>query len=213
MPRVLLCQTSATMLGEHPTGSWWEEMTAPYYVFREAGFDVTIASVKGGQVVFDKGSEAMATDSDKRFWAENLSLIQNVPSFSQIIVSDYDAVFFSGGHGTVVDFEEGAKKLVEDFYRSGKFIAAVCHGPTALVRAEVNGQRVIKGKRVTGFSNKEEDTVGLTGMIKPKWGLLADNLKAAGGLYEDNGQEWVSHAVRDGQIITGQNPQSSKDTA
>merc|ERR1719378_49685 len=157
MPKILLAQTSATKMGEHPTGSWSEECAAPWYVFTEAGYEVTIATVKGGDVVFDAASmsDQMRTPTDDKFHAEHADLLHNCPSFDSVNVNDYDAVFFSGGHGTCVDFPQGAKKLVEDFWNAGKVVSAVCHGPTALVEAKINGEFLLKGKRCTGFTDAE----------------------------------------------------------
>ena len=212
--KVLLAQTSATMLGDHPTGSWSEECSAPWFVFTDKGYDVQIATVKGGEVVFDQASlsEAMITEGDKKFEkiAQEKGLLKNCPSFDSIKVSDYDAVFFSGGHGTCVDFPKGAKKLVEDFWNAGKVVAAVCHGPLALVEAQVNGESLLKGKKCTGFSDGEEEAVGLTEKVPA---LLSTLMKGAGGLYECTDQQWSAYTITDGKLVTGQNPGSSKKTA
>jgi len=202
------------MLGDHPTGSWSEECSAPWFVFTDKGFDVQIATVKGGEVVFDPASLSQDhyTEYDKKFEkvCQEKGLLKNCPSFDSINVDEYDAVFFSGGHGTCVDFPKGAKKLVEDFWNAGKVVAAVCHGPTALVEAQVNGEPLLKGKKCTGFSDGEEDAVGLSDKVPA---LLSNMMKGAGGLYECTDQLWHPYTVTDGKLVTGQNPHSSIQTA
>ena len=212
MVKVLLAQTSANMMGDHPTGGWSEELTAPWYVFKDAGYEVTIATVKGGDVVLDVASlsDGMRTEWDDKFHADHSDLLKNCPSFGDINVSEYDAVFFSGGHGTCVDFPQGAKKLVEDFWNAGKVVSAVCHGPTALLEAEVDGQPLLKGKKCTGFSDAEEEAVGLTAKVP---GLLSTLMKNVGGNYECSDQIFTPYVCVDGKLVTGQNPGSSKPTS
>jgi len=185
-PKVVLAETSADKLGEHATGSWWEEITTPYYQFINAGVEVTIASVKGGKVPVDKASEGMPGEFDDKFRAEHADLLENTVALSDINPADYD----------------------------GKFVSAVCHGPCCLLEAEVDGAKLLKGKKCTGFSDIEEDAVQLTSLVTEiTGGSLATLMKNAGGLYENNGEMWTPHCVRDGRLITGQNPQSSKCTA
>jgi len=213
-PKVVLAETSADKMGEHATGSWWEEITTPYYQFINAGVEVTIASVKGGKVPVDKNSEGMPGEFDDKFRAEHSDLLEKTVALSAINPADYDGIFFSGGHGTCVDFPRGAKAAVEGFWNAGKFVAAVCHGPCCLLEAEVDGAKLLKGRRCTGFSDIEEDAVQLTALVTEiTGGSLATLMKNAGGLYEDNGTMWTPNCVRDGRLITGQNPQSSKCTA
>merc|ERR1712107_258437 len=159
-------------------------------------------------------SEGMPGEFDDKFRSEHSDLLENTVALSTINPADYDGIFFSGGHGTCVDFPLGAKAAVEGFWNAGKFVAAVCHGPCCLLEAEVDGAKLLKGRRCTGFSDIEEDAVQLTSLVTEiTGGSLATLMKKAGGLYEDNGTMWTANCVRDGRLITGQNPQSSKCAA
>jgi putative intracellular protease/amidase len=211
MVKVLLGCTSATALANgHPTGLWLEECSASYWVFTDAGFDVEIASVKGGVVTVDAVSRSPDNVPDNRFVeAGLLDLLQSTKAFADLNAGDYDAIFLAGGHGTCIDYEEGCKDVVERFWNAGKVVSAVCHGPTGLVNAEVGGKKLLDGKNCTGFSDVEEKICGLQGVVPSLAGLM----KAAGGLFVEAPGPWEAHVVVDGKLVTGQNPQSSIVTA
>jgi putative intracellular protease/amidase len=205
--------TSHDTLGNtgRKTGFWLEEGAAPYYVFRDAGIELTLASPKGGQPPVDPKSDlaenqtpAMARfkkDPDARKAFAHTKLLKDMRS------EDFDAIFYPGGHGPMWDLAEDQDsiKLIEDFYNAGKPVAAVCHAPGVLHRVTYKGAPIVKGKRVTGFTNTEEEEVQLTNVVPF---LVEDELKRLGGLYEKRGN-WESFAITDGRLITGQNPASS----
>lgn len=216
--KVLIILTSHDQLGStgRKTGFWLEELAAPYYVFKDAGATITLASPLGGQPPLDPVSDSadFQTDDTRRFKADtaaNAALASTV-KLSDVSAADYDTLFFPGGHGPLWDLTEDAKavSLLEETYASGKPIALVCHAPGVLrdVKAP-NGRPLVEGKSVTGFSNSEEDGVGLTKIVPY---LVEDVLKAKGGTYSA-GPDWGVHVVEDGLLITGQNPGSSAQTA
>lgn len=197
----------------HTTGAWSEEITGPYYVFKDAGCDVTIYSVKGGQVPIDQGSlsDNFKTDNDKRFEnSGDVKLLNGTAPLSQLNLDTVDIVFFAGGHGTCGDFPGSCASIATDAYAKGKVVGAVCHGPTALYNAKDGGAPLVKGKKVAGFSDKEEEMVGLLGKLAD--GTPESKMKALGATYVA-GDPWSSTAVRDGRLVTGQNPQSSIEAA
>ncbi len=216
--KILIVLTSHSDLGEtgKKTGFWIEEFVAPYYVLADAGAIITIASPAGGQPPVDPMSEAASaqTAATKRFY-KDIDLIDQVSrtlKLSDINVNDYDAVFYPGGHGPLWDLtnDETSIKLIEDFYNAQKPTAFVCHAPSALIKAKTqNGDPIVKGKRVTGFSNTEEEAVGLTNVVPF---LLEDELKNLGANYS-KAEDWNSHTEHDGLLITGQNPASSEAVA
>jgi putative cofactor-binding repeat protein len=218
MAKVLIVLTSHDRLGNtgKPTGFWLEEFAAPYYVLRDAGVDITLASPKGGQPPVDPKSDepGAQTPAMKRFRGdpEAQRALANTVKLSNVSADDYDAVFFPGGHGPLWDLAEDrdALALIERLHAAGRPVAAVCHGPAVLRRAKgADGAPLVKGKSVTGFSNTEEAAVGLTDVVPF---LVEDALKANGGRYS-RAEDWASHAVVDGNLITGQNPASSEATA
>jgi putative cofactor-binding repeat protein len=218
MAKVLLVLTSHDRLGNtgKPTGFWLEEFAAPYYVLRDAGVDITLASPKGGQPPVDPKSDepGAQTPAMKRFRGdpEAQRALANTVKLSSVSADDYDAVFFPGGHGPLWDLAEDrdALALIERLHAAGRPVAAVCHGPAVLRHAKgADGAPLVKGKTVTGFSNTEEAAVGLTDVVPF---LVEDALKANGGRYS-RAEDWASHAVVDGNLITGQNPASSEATA
>jgi putative intracellular protease/amidase len=212
-PRVVIVCTSASDLGGHPTGAWSEEITGPYYVFKEAGCEVYIASTQGGPVPIDQGSlsENFFTENDRRFQEEGgLQLLDNAFAISEVAADQIDCVFLAGGHGTCMDFEENLAQYVTDAAAFGRPIGAVCHGVIGLLGAiNQDGTPLIAGRPVTGFSNAEEEAVGLADKVPF---LLQDRMCELGASYTC-GEPWTEYATSDGKIITGQNPQSSVLTA
>jgi putative intracellular protease/amidase len=218
MPKVLMILTSHDRLGDtgKPTGFWLEEFAAPYYVLRDAGVDITLASPKGGQPPVDPKSEEPGSETPamKRFRsdAEAQRALASTVKLASVSPDDYDAVFYPGGHGPLWDLAEDRSSiaLIERLYAAGKPVAAVCHGPAVLRRAKgADGDPLVRGKTVTAFSNTEEAAAGLTDVVPFS---VEDVLKANGGRYS-RGEDWASHAVVDGNLITGQNPASSEATA
>ncbi len=216
--KVLFVLTSHSELGDtgKKTGFWIEEFAAPYYVMADEGVDVTIASPKGGQPPIDPMSEApdAQTEATKRYYADE-ALIQKLSTtkkLAEVNASEFDAVFYPGGHGPMWDLfsDEDSIALIENFWSAGKPVAAVCHAPSALLNVkDENGEPLVKGKKVTGFTNSEEEGVKLTDVVPY---LLEEELKAKGGNYS-SGSDWSSYVVKDGMLITGQNPASSEEAA
>lgn len=216
--KILLVLTSHDQLGDtgHKTGFWLEEFAAPYYVFKDAGAQLTLASPKGGQPPLDpKSADADAqTAATERFNADpdaQQALANTVP-LSQVKAEDFDAVFYPGGHGPLWDLAEDRTSiaLIERFQALNKPVAAVCHAPGVLRHVKApNGKPLVSGKKVTGFSNSEEAAVQLTEVVPF---LVQDMLIANGGHYTSK-NDWHSHVAVDGLLITGQNPASSETTA
>jgi putative intracellular protease/amidase len=218
MAKVLMVLTSHDRLGDtgQPTGFWLEELAAPYYVLKDAGADITLASPRGGQPPVDPKSDdpKAQTPAMQRFRkdAEAQRALASTVQLSTVSADDYDAVFYPGGHGPLWDLAEDPHSiaLIERLYAAVKPVAAVCHGPAALRRAKAaDGTPLVKGKRVTGFANTEEEAVGLTNVVPF---LVEDELRANGGKYS-KGADWSDYSVADGHLITGQNPASSESTA
>jgi len=212
--KILMVLTSHDQLGNtgRKTGFWLEEFAAPYYVFRDAGVQVTLASPKGGQPPIDPKSDLPEnqTPAMARFKQdpEAQQELASTRVLSEMRARDFDSVFYSGGHGPMWDLVDNADSiaLIESFYNSGKPVAAVCHAPGVLHRVMYQGAPIVKGKRVTGFANSEEEAVELTHVVPF---LVEDELKRLGGLYE-KAADWASFAIVDGRLITGQNPASSE---
>ena len=216
--KVLIVLTSHSDLGNtgEKTGFWVEEFAAPYYVLADAGVALTIASPKGGQPPVDPKSDALdaQTDATKRFYADEAlkTKVAHTVKLSEVNQADYDAVFYPGGHGPLWDLANDTHSiaLIEDFYKHDKPVAFVCHAPAALVKVKApNGEPLVKGKEVTGFSNTEEEAVQLTAVVPF---LLEDELVKLGGTYS-KGADWGSYVKQDGLLITGQNPSSSEEAA
>lgn len=214
---ILMVLTSHDTLGNtgRKTGFWLEEFAAPYYVFTDAGATVTVASPKGGQPPIDPKSDdpANQTPAQNRFKADKAAqdVLAHTRRLSDVSADDYDTVFYPGGHGPMWDLVDDpvSIRLIENFYDSGKPVAAVCHAPAVLHRVTYKGEPIVKGKRVTGFTNSEEEAVGLTKVVPF---LVEDELRHLGGLYEKK-DDWQSFAIIDGRLITGQNPASSEASA
>ena len=216
MKSVLIVCTSADKLETIGTGCWAEEIAAPYYAFIEAGFSVTVASILGGEVPMDDASlnPPYLTKEAEKFILDDaaMQLVSESKPISSIDFLAYDAIFLPGGHGTCVDFptSEPLIKGLAAAYSAGKVVSAVCHGPTGLVNVmDENGQPIVKGKKVTGFSDTEEVAVGKDHLVPF---MLEARLKELGGVYS-KADNWHPYAVIDGNLVTGQNPQSSKATA
>jgi len=216
--KILIVLTSHSALGNSgkKTGFWIEEFAAPYYVLADAGALITIASPSGGQPPVDPKSEGpdAQTAATKRFYADMdvIDKVANTIKLSDVNKDDYDAVFYPGGHGPLWDLanDKISIKLIEDFYNTQKPVAFVCHAPAALIKVKAeNGQPLVKGKRVTGFSDTEEEAVGLAKVVPF---LLEDELKKLGAHYSKRA-DWGSYAEQDGLLITGQNPASSEAVA
>jgi putative intracellular protease/amidase len=218
MMKVLIVLTSHDKLGDtgKKTGFWLEELAAPYYALQAAGAELTLASPKGGRPPLDPKSSEPDSQSDqtRRFEADSeaVAALASTQVLSTVKAGDFDAVFYPGGHGPLWDLAEDRDSitLIQDFLRSGKPAALVCHAPGVL-RHVVNedGSPLVAGKKVTGFTNSEEAGVGLTDVVPF---LVEDTLVAQGGRYS-KGEDWASYVVQDGLLITGQNPASSTATA
>lgn len=212
--KILMVLTSHDELGNtgKKTGFWVEEFAAPYYAFIDAGVEVTLATPKGGQAPIDPTStladfQTAATD---RYDADATAQakIATTVLLSSVNESDFDGVFYPGGHGPLWDLTDNTDSiaLIESFLNAGKAVATVCHASAALLNVkQASGDFAVKGKAVTGFTNSEEDAVQLTGVVPF---LLEDELIKRGGEYQ-KAEDWHAFAVQDGLIITGQNPASS----
>tara|TARA_R110002153_G_scaffold190217_2_gene342976 strand:- start:23322 stop:24020 length:699 start_codon:yes stop_codon:yes gene_type:complete len=212
---ILMVLTSHAELGNsgEKTGFWIEEFAAPYYAFIDAGIKVSIASVAGGQPPIDPKSELedFQTPATKRYDGDSevQSLMANTAKLLDVDAADYDAVFYPGGHGPLWDLTDNVTSisLIENFIAANKPVAAVCHATAAFLNVkDANGEYVVKGKTVTGFTNSEEEAVQLTKIVPF---LLEDELIKRGGKYQKVA-DWSAFAIRDGLLITGQNPASSE---
>ena len=216
--KILMVLTSHDKLGNtgEKTGFWLEEFASPYYVFKDAGAEITLASPLGGQPPLDPKSDApdFQTEATQRFKADSpaQTVLANTIKLADVSAADFDAVFYPGGHGPLWDLAEDTSSiaLVEAMFASGKPVAAVCHAPGVLRHPKASdGTSVVQGKTVTGFTNSEEEAVGLTEIVPF---LVEDILKENGGKYS-KGEDWHPHVVTDGLLITGQNPASSEPAA
>ena len=216
--KVLIVLTSHGELGStgEKTGFWIEEFAAPYYILADAGVELTIASPKGGQPPVDPKSESAdsQTPATKRFYSDYdlIDKVAHTLKLSEVNEADYAAVFYPGGHGPLWDLATDviSINLIENFYKNNKPVAFVCHAPSALLKVKApDGEPLVKGKEVTGFSDTEEEAVKLTKVVPF---LLEDELKKLGALYS-KGDNWSSYVKEDGLIITGQNPASSEAVA
>ncbi len=215
MKTVLFVLTSHEDLGNtgEKTGFWIEEFAAPYYLLKDEGIQVTLASPKGGQPPIDPKSDQpeSQTPATIRFKAdeETQRLLAQTKKLSEVSQQDFAAVFYPGGHGPLWDLAEDKNSiaLIEDFIRNEKIVAAVCHAPAIFKNTkQENGKSLVDGKKVTGFTNSEEEAVQLTEVVPF---LVEDMLKANGGIYSNKG-DWEEYAIEDGLLITGQNPASSE---
>lgn len=216
--KILMVLTSHDQLGDtgKKTGFWLEEFAAPYYVFKDAGADITVVSPKGGQPPLDPVSDApdAQTDDTRRFKSDSAAqaLLAHTGKLSSVSGTNFDAVFYPGGHGPLWDLAEDADSitLIESMAAGGKIVAAVCHAPGVLRHAKAtDGSPLVNGKKVTGFTNTEEAAVQLTKIVPF---LVEDMLVKNGGLYS-KGADWQPYVLTDGKLITGQNPASSAAAA
>jgi len=216
--RILMVLTSHDQLGDtgKKTGFWLEEFAAPYYAFKDAGAQLTLASPLGGQPPLDPKSDEpdAQTEATDRFRKDSAaqSALASTAVLNSVRAGDYDAIFYPGGHGPLWDLAEDSYSiaLIEAFWKAGKPVATVCHAPGVLRHVkDADGQPLVKGKRVTGFTNSEEEAVQLTHVVPF---LVEDELKAKGGIYS-KADDWASYVVADGQLLTGQNPASSQAVA
>eukprot|EP00892_Ulva_mutabilis_P008518 jgi/Ulvmu1/6038/UM027_0014.1 len=215
---IAIISTSASELGGGPTGCWAEEIMAPIRMFKAAGHNVSVYSIKGGKIPIDEmslGDQFRTEDVDK-FLSDDSSksILDTTEAIDALPSPDtLDAVYLPGGHGACADFPENDKlqKFLSAMYEHGKVVSSVCHGPAAFANVKTAaGVSIVKGKKVTGFSNSEEEAVGKTGAVPF---LLEDKLKELGGDYRKADADWAEYAVADGNLITGQNPTSSKAVA
>ncbi len=216
--KVLLVLTSHDSLGDtgKKTGFWLEELAAPYYIFKDAGADITLASPKGGQPPLDPKSDEPAhqTEATRRFNADEAAkaLLAQTVRLETVDQKDFDTVFYAGGHGPLWDLAEDPHsiELIESFIAAGKTISLVCHAPGVLHRVKnADGSPFVQGRHLTGFTNGEEAAVGLTEIVPF---LVEDELIALGAIFSKV-KDWGVHIVHDGQLITGQNPASSAEAA
>nr|WP_315417484.1 type 1 glutamine amidotransferase domain-containing protein [uncultured Pedobacter sp.] len=215
--KVLFVLTSHDELGNTglKTGFWSEELAAPYYALADKGIDIVLASPKGGQPPIDPKSEdpSFQTETTKRMDKDTalLAKLKNTIPLDDIKMDDYDAVFYPGGHGPLWDLAESAtsQQLITEFYTANKPVAFVCHAPGVLKDVKINGEYLVNGKNVTGFTNTEEEAVQLTNVVPF---LVEDMLIKNGGHYSKIA-DWNPYAVVDGLLITGQNPASSEKVA
>lgn len=216
--KILMVLTSHDQLGNtgKKTGFWLEEFAAPYYVMKDAGAEITLASPKGGQPPLDPKSDEpdAQTEATDRFKADQTAqqLLASTTPLSQINPAEFDAVFYPGGHGPLWDLAEDRDSiaLIEAFAAKDRPIGVVCHAPGVLRHVKgTDGEALVKGRKVTGFTNSEEEAVGLTEVVPF---LVEDMLQERGGHYE-KGADWGVYVVTDGKLVTGQNPASSEEAA
>lgn len=215
MKKVLFVLTSHDELGDtgEKTGFWIEEFASPFYALKDKGVAITLASPKGGQPPIDPKSESadFQTPATERFNEdkETQELLSQTLQLGSVDQADYDAVFYPGGHGPLWDLAEDKNSiaLIESFYKNNKPVSAVCHAPGIFKNTKnTDGNPLVSGKKVTGFTNSEEDAVQLTDVVPF---LVEDMLKESGGKYS-KGDDWAPYAIEDGLLITGQNPASSE---
>jgi putative intracellular protease/amidase len=216
--KILMVITSHDKLGYtgRKTGFWLEELAAPYFTFKDAGAQIVLTSPKGGQPPLDPKSNEpnFQTDLTHRFEADAAAKAQlaSTVRLDSVKSDDFDTIFYPGGHGPMWDLAEDQNsiKLIESFLAAGKPVALVCHAPGALRHVKrPDGKPLVQGKKVTGFTNSEEEAMGLTKVVPF---LVEDELKAKGGIFSKT-EDWAVHVVTDGLLITGQNPASSGPAA
>lgn len=216
--KILMVLTSHDQLGDtgNKTGFWLEEFAAPYYVFRDADAEITLASPKGGQPPLDPNSDAedAQTEATKRFKGDEAAQqeLAQTAVLSGISAEGFNAIFYPGGHGPLWDLAEDgdSAKLIETFAASDRPIGAVCHAPAVFKHPKgADGKPLVSGRKVTSFTNTEEDAVGLTDIVP----FLVEDMLGANGATYQKGPDWGPFVVVDGKLVTGQNPASSEEAA
>jgi len=216
--KILMVLTSHDTLGDtgEKTGFWLEEFAAPYYALKDAGAEITLASPKGGQPPLDPKSDAedAQTDDTRRFKSDEAAKAElaNTRRLSEVKAEDFDAVFYPGGHGPLWDLANDSQSiaLIEAFARAGKPTGFVCHAPGVLKDVKgADGEPLVKGRSVTGFTNSEEEGVGLVDVVP----FLVETMLAEKGGRYSKGEDWASYVLTDGTLVTGQNPASSREAA
>ena len=216
--KVLMVLTSHDKMGDtgHKTGFWLEEFAAPYYTFKDAGALITVASPAGGQPPLDPNSDTddAQTDATRRFKddKEAQHVLATTTRLSEVVADEYDAIFYPGGHGPLWGLanDRDSIRLIETASAQNKVVSAVCHAPGVFKNVkDASGEAFVKGRKVTGFTNSEEEAVQLTDVVPF---LVEDMLRENGGVYS-KGDDWASYVVTDGRLITGQNPASSEAAA
>lgn len=216
--KILMVLTSHDTLGDtgEKTGFWLEEFAAPYYALKDAGAEITLASPKGGQPPLDPKSDAedAQTDDTRRFKSDEAAKAElaNTHRLSEVKAEDFDAVFYPGGHGPLWDLANDSQSiaLIEAFARAGKPTGFVCHAPGVLKDVKgADGEPLVKGRSVTGFTNSEEEGVGLVDVVP----FLVETMLAEKGGRYSKGEDWASYVLTDGTLVTGQNPASSREAA
>jgi len=215
--KIVMVLTSHDQLGDtgRKTGFWLEEFAAPYFVFRDAGVQLTLASPKGGQPPIDPKSDLPEnqTPAMARFKKDETAqkALAHTVKLADVKAEDFDTVFYPGGHGPMWDLAESQVSiaLIEAFYNAGKPVAFVCHAPGVLRHVTYKGEPLVKGKRVTGFTNGEEEEVQLTRVVPF---LVEDELLRLGAIFEKV-RNWQPFSIVDGRLVTGQNPASSTEAA
>lgn len=220
MTRILMILTSCDRMGEDgaPTGFYWEEMAVPYWAFRDAGYQVDLASPLGGRPPADPSSDddpSARPEAVTRFMQDTQAMndLDDTAAVSKLDASRYGAVFLPGGHGTMWDLRQtpAVAQTVAAVYEQGGVVGAVCHGPAGLIEATLSdGSPLIKGRRINGFTNSEERAAGLSDVVPY---LLEDALRAQGAEFECGVEDFCGFALRDDRIVTGQNPDSSSAVA
>lgn len=217
--KILMILTSHASMGEpaRPTGVWFEELSTPYYAFIDAGAQVDLASIAGGKIPVDPHSlegDAKHVASVERFLQDLAAMgkLENSLNLDQISQEGYSAVFLPGGHGTMWDLPASTHlaDLLSQTWANGKVVSAVCHGPAGLVNVkDISGKPLMAGRRVAAFSNTEEDAAGLSQVVPF---MLETRLRELGADYQ-SGPDFEAFAIRDGKLVTGQNPASSEEVA
>lgn len=216
--KILMVLTSHDRLGDtgKPTGFWLEEFASPWYAFKDAGADITLASPAGGQPPIDPSSDAAdaQTPATERFKQDSDAqhALATTVKLADVRAGDFDALFYPGGHGPLWDLAEDPTsiRLIETFQSQGKVVGAVCHAPGVLRHVRTpEGTALVAGRRVTGFTNSEEQAVGLTDIVP----FLVEDMLQANGAEFSRGDDWASHVITDDRLVTGQNPASSQATA
>ncbi|WP_169525174.1 type 1 glutamine amidotransferase domain-containing protein [Pseudalkalibacillus hwajinpoensis] len=210
MTKVLMVLTNHTEIdSEHKTGLWLEEFAVPYNIFKEKGYDIKVTSIQGGEVELDPNS---IPEEDPKEWEDAQNQLKNTTKVTKEDANNFDVVFLPGGHGTMFDFpdSEVLQHILQEQAEAEKIIGSVCHGPAGLVNVTYkDGTPLVKGKKVSAFTDSEEREMGL---VEQMPFLLETKLREKGANFElaDN---WSVFSVRDGNLITGQNPQSSESAA